>query len=118
MEKILKTVRKLDDSKFEEIKRQWTVAKARQVLHDNMWSMFDLDSYMNGKYKPLEDQFIDGLDDTPQEKLSVTNFAWTRTVADEFYNHPFNKVGVRKLQKIRAGFEMFKLDCEPGEVDN
>ena len=115
MNQILQTITKLNDSKFNEIKRHYKSDKKIKMLYDNLWSMFDIEYYKSGQYKSLEDKFIDALDNE-KEILSVSNFAWTTQVKNEFYNHPYNKYATSLFKRDKASHSMFILDCEPTEI--
>jgi len=110
MKKYFQIVKKLNDSKFIMIKRHWGMQKKLQTIHDNIWSMFDIEKAKH-TYK-LEERFLDALDDQ-DTRLSITDFAWTEEVREAFYKHPAN----RCLKNERL--EMFKLNNEPsiyGEI--
>lgn len=115
---ILQKITKLNDSKFKIIHKQWPRDKKLKALRDNLWSMFDVDYYIKGKHKTLEDRFLDAIDDTKDE-LSVSNFGWTKNVKEEFYKHPYNKYGVRELNKYDSFTRgLFILDSEPSDIDD
>lgn len=106
-------VRELDDSKFVELKGKSRDAKL-QALHDNLWSMFKRAKKDLSKEEKITLSIELG---KSVEQLSVSDFAWTKEVADQFYNHPYHKRFVNYLKKnMAAPFEMFKLDTEPCEL--
>ena len=84
---ILQHIDKLDDSKFKPLKGN-TKDKYKQ-LYDNLWSMFDIESFKT-KSKSNSEKFINKLCDIP-EQLSVSNFSWTSDIEEQFEKHPYHK---------------------------
>lgn len=103
---ILQHIEKLDDSKFKPLKGK-TKDKWDQ-LYDNLWSMFDIESFKT-KGKSNTEKFINKLCDIP-EKLCVANFAWTPEVEEQFEKHPYHK-GFIKYH--RDTHHWFVLDSYP-----
>ena len=82
-------VKKLDDSKFVYIKRHWGVQKKLNTIHQNMWSMFDMEA-AKILHKKDGDVFLRALDEE-DVRMSVSDFAWTEEVREAFYKHSANR---------------------------
>ena len=108
--KILQTVTKLDDSKFKPLKgdRQ----KKVNQLHDNLWALFDIESFKKKNNPSTKEAFIDAIIEVP-EQLSVQNFAWTKEVEDAFENHPYHK---KFIKQQATDYGWFRLDSYPRTI--
>jgi len=110
--KYLQVVTKLNDSKFKKLPSRGTLQNKAQQMYKNLWSMFDLT-----KAKNDIDILIRRLE-TNNDELSVGDFAWTKEVEDEFYNHSFHKRFVKELKSFNdMTWGMWCLDSEPNTID-
>ena len=114
-------VRELDDSNFvkhgkKSISGLSQIQKYHQILHQNLWGMFKT-RFTGEQLKEMREKA--GADFSEPFGCNVSDYAWTKEVEEEFYDHPENKPIVRAIKRL-GGMEwgMWTLDCEPTNIDH
>ena len=105
----LQIITKLDDSSFQFLRG--TPGDKATMLHDNLWSMFDIEGATR-KYQRTAEYIIQVLT-TNDTKLSIDNFGWTKEVSEAFYKHPKHRHFTNRYSKDLV---YWKLNSEPSRV--
>jgi len=118
--RFIQIVRELDDSHFiKHGKKTISYSKLsdyHQVLHKNLWGMFNT-RFTGEDLKAMCEKA--GPDFNEPFGCNVSDYAWTKEVEDEFYDHPENKPIVKALKKSGGmTWGMWALDCEPTNIDH
>jgi len=109
----LQILKEFDDSKFKKISKGRDYREKFQILHDNLWSMFDFKEAKSGSV-----EYIVQTLETKDDRLSVSNFAWTKEVKYKFEKHPYHRQFI-SYWKDQGGMTwgMFVLDAYPNCTD-
>lgn len=95
----LQVITELNDSKFKRLSDVKELKEKHQILYDNLWSMFEIPK------------------DSKQRQISVSDFAWTESVREAFYKHPYHEKFMNN-KKNWPGMTtfMFTLNAEPADL--
>jgi hypothetical protein len=108
MKKYYQLLINIDDSKFEQMPKKKILSEENIMqMHKNLWSMFKLkysvDEMMEFKKSGVE-----------PFGMNVSDYAWTESVKNDFYNHPYHCKLVKALKKDKGlSWGLWTLNSEP-----
>ena len=115
--KIYQVIRELDDTNFKYLRG--STSDRFQCLHDNLWSMFDIEKVRN-EMKRSAEGLIECIEHNKCEpEISVSNFGWTKEVEEKFFKHPKHRYFMNKWKVMHRDMTwgMWCLNSLPSTVE-